>query len=110
MKAILLPVLLLSVSFSACQKLQSDDKAKSIISSIEQSKVILESYIEQLESNHITAEAKRIIICKDYPREFKSNYLPNMLKLESSGHTQKSLLNDLNLTLSHYQCLVNIQC
>ncbi|OAL83036.1 hypothetical protein [Acinetobacter sp. SFA] len=110
MKVNLLPVLLLSFSGCACQGSQPEDKVKPIITSIEQSENTLAGFINQLESDIISVEKKKIILCEDYPREFETNFLSNMLKLESSEYTKESLLKDLNLNLSYYKHLKNIQC
>ena len=110
MKVNLLHVLLISFSVCTYQRSQHEDKVKPIITSIEQSENTLAGYINQLESDIISVETKKIILCEDYPREFETNFLSNMLKLESSEYTKESLLKDLNLNLSYYKHLKNIQC
>lgn len=109
MKANLLSVLRLSFSDCACKRSQPEDKVKSIITSIQQSENALAGYINQLESDVISVETKKIILCEDYPREFENNFLSNMLKLESSEYTKELLLKDPNLTLSYYKHFKNIQ-
>src|SRR5690606_4513954 len=111
MKYITLTTLLLSLAFVGCQKQLSED-IDPIISTtaLENSDNILSKYIEKLDSEFTTQDVRVKILCRDYPREYEKNYMPNLLKLSPGEYSEAVLLADMDLVLDHYKQTSNIQC
>lgn len=111
MKYITLITLLLSLAFTGCQKQPSQDiDPITTTAALENSDNILSKYIEKLDSEFTTQEVRVKILCRDYPHEYKNNYMPNLLKLSPSEYSETVLLADMDLVLDHYKQTSNIQC
>ena len=83
MKHIALITLLLSLAFTGCQKQPTEDiDPITTTAALENSDNILSKYIEKLESEFTTQDVRIKILCRDYPREYEKNYMPNLLKLD----------------------------
>lgn len=111
MKIIIITTLLSSLAFTGCEKQLSED-IDPIISAaaLENSDNILSKYIEKLESEFTTQDARIKILCRDYPSEYEKNYMPNLLKLSPDEYSEPMLLADMDIVLDHYKNISNIQC
>ena len=117
MKSKVLAYLLLTLVFTACQKqpeqspLSEPDKMDTTAKvQFETSDKIINEYLDQLDSSTTPIEEKTKILCKDYPSEYKTNYIPNLLKIAPQNYTEAKLLADLDLALNYYKEKLNISC
>lgn len=89
MKRIILTTLLLSLAFTGCQEqLNEDIDPITTTTALENSDNILSKYIEKLDSEFTTQDVRVKILCGDYPREYKKNYMPNLLKLSPGEYSE----------------------
>lgn len=111
MKHITFITLLLSLTFTGCQK-QPDEDIDPITTTtaLENSDNILSKYIEKLDSEFTTQDVRIKIICRDYPREYQKNYMTNLLKLSPGEYSEATLLADMDVVLDHYKEIDAIQC
>ncbi|MDI9720530.1 hypothetical protein QM294_06805 [Acinetobacter junii] len=115
MKRINLTILLLSLAITGCQKQPEEATASQKIDPVvkaqfEKSDAIINTYLDKLDSAE-TPQAKRIqILCKDYPTEYKTNYMPALLRLSPTEYTRAKLLKDLDIALDYYKKKDNVQC
>lgn len=111
MKHITFITLLLSLAFTGCQKQQAADvDLDAVTTALEKSDNILGIYIEKLNSEFTTQDVRVKILCRDYPREYEKNYMPNLLKLSPGEYSKVALLTDMDLVLDHYKEKDSIQC
>ncbi len=115
MKTKILTTLLLTLAFTGCQKQPEDTKPPKATDSVvkaqfEKSDAIINKYLDQLESPNTTTEEKTRILCKDYPDEYKTNYMPALLRLAAKDYTSSKLLKDLDIALDYYKKKDNVQC
>lgn len=111
MKTIILTTLLLSLAFTGCEKQLSEDiDPIRTTTALENSDNILSKYIEKLDSEFTTQDVRIKILCRDYPREYEKNYMPNLLKLSPGEYSEVALLADIDLVLDHYKEKDAIQC
>ncbi|QZM13393.1 hypothetical protein ABVS_2766 [Acinetobacter lwoffii] len=110
MKTITFTTLLLSLAVTGCQNTQpTEQELDEATIALEKSEKVLGTYVDRLESEFTTQDVRTKILCKDYPHEYKTNYVPNMLTL-SSEYTEAVLLSDLDRVLKHYKQQDQIQC
>ena len=111
MKYITFITLLLSLAFTGCQKQPTEDiDPITSTAALENSDNILSKYLEKLDSEFTTQDVRVKILCRDYPREYKKNYMPNLLKLSPGEYSEVALLADMDLVLDHYKEKDAIQC
>ena len=111
MKTITLTILLLSLTFTGCQEQPTKDiDPITTTAALENSDNILSKYIEKLDSEFTTQDVRVKILCRDYPREYEKNYMPNLLKLSPGEYSEVALLADMDLVLDHYKEKDSIQC
>jgi len=111
MKTITLTILLLSLTFTGCQEqLNEDIDPITTTTALENSDNILSKYLEKLDSEFTTQDVRIKILCRDYPREYEKNYMPNLLKLSPGEYSEVALLADMDLVLDHYKEKDAIQC
>lgn len=117
MKTKTLISLFLTLAITGCQKQQEEaaasEPAKIDITAkvqFEQSDKKIESFLNQLEDPDTSQEVRTQILCKDYPGEYKKNYMPALLELSPTDYTEKKLLLDLDSTLSYYKNTFGIKC
>ncbi|MBK0062179.1 MULTISPECIES: hypothetical protein [unclassified Acinetobacter] len=106
-------ILAIMITLAGCQKPQDDQgvKVDGIVSKqFEKSDAIISSYLDKLDNTNTSREEKTQILCKDYPAEYKKNYMPALLKSENNHYTEAKLLNDLKSALDFYKAKENIQC
>ncbi|MFH7767503.1 hypothetical protein [Acinetobacter sp. BSP-28] len=115
MKRINLTILLLSLAITGCQKQPEEATASQKIDPVvkaqfEKSDAIINTYLDKLDSAE-TPQVERIqILCKDYPTEYKTNYITALLNLAAKDYTEVRLLSDLEIALDYYKKKDNIQC
>lgn len=115
MKTKILTTLLLTLAFTGCQKQPEDTKTSNGADPVakaefEKSDAIINTYLDKLD-NAETPQAERVqVLCKDYPTEYKTNYMPALLKLSPTEYTRAQLLKDLDIALDYYKNKDNIQC
>ncbi|WP_180053636.1 hypothetical protein [Acinetobacter sp. YH12236] len=111
MRIITLATLLLSLAFTGCQNTQpTEQELDEAITTLEKSEKVLGTYIDRLESEFTDENLRVQILCKDYPREYEKNYMPNLLKLSLGEYSEAVLLADMDLVLDHYKEKDAIQC
>ncbi|WP_291357577.1 hypothetical protein [Acinetobacter sp. UBA3106] len=115
MKKVLFTTLLLTLT--GCQKQPKEATAsepdkvnQEAKAQFEQSDAIINRYLDRLESPNTTIEEKTRILCKDYPDEYKTNYMPALLRLAAKDYTRSKLLKDLDIALDYYKKKDNVQC
>lgn len=87
MKTKILTTLLLTLTLTGCQKKSEDTKTSKAADPVakaqfEKSDAIINKYLDRLESPNTTIEEKTRILCKNYPDEYKTNYMPALLRLQ----------------------------
>src|SRR5690606_9174573 len=103
----------LVLTLTGCQKQQADVSSEpdpTIKAQFEQSDNRLSAYLDQLDSSIMSIEERTRILCKDYPKEYKTYYMPALLKLAPKEYTEPGLLKDLDNALNFYKIKANIQC
>lgn len=106
MKNILIPILF-TITISGCQK--EYDENPNTKNRFETSDAIIGAYLAKLDSTSTSLEEKTQIACKDYPNEYKKNYMPTLLEL-SPDYTETKLLKDLDTALNYYKEKDHIKC
>lgn len=112
MKTKILITVLLTLYLTGCSKQQTDDPKvdQSVKAQFEKSDAIISGYLDKLDASTTPIEEKKQIICQDFPTEYKTNYMPALLKEFPKEYTETSLLNDLNNALNYYKGKDSIQC
>lgn len=115
MKTKIFTTLLLTLSITGCQKQPEKDAASQKIDPVvkaqfEKSDAIINTYLDKLDSAEMPQAERIHILCKDYPTEYKTNYMPALLKLSPTEYTRAQLLKDLDIALDYYKKKDNVQC
>lgn len=115
MKTKIFSTLLLTLAITGCQKQPEKATASKKTDPVAQaqfdkSDAIISKYLDQLESPNTPQEVRKQILCKDYPTEYKDNYMPALLRLSPAEYTRAKLLKDLDIALDYYKKKDNIQC
>lgn len=115
MKTKIFTTLLLTLSITGCQKQpeeaaisQNPDPLTKV--QFEKSDAIINTYLDKLDSAETPQAERTQILCKDYPTEYKTNYMPALLRLSPTEYTREKLLKDLDIALDYYKKKDNIQC
>lgn len=108
-------LLLLSFVITSCDKLPeqtTSEPTKDLTSTaqFEQSDDKINKFLDQLDNPNTVQNARIQILCKDYPTEYKTNYMPSLLKLSPAEYTEAKLLKDLDIALNYYKEKDNIHC
>lgn len=106
-------ILAMMMVIAGCQKQQDEPSTKDayqLSKQFEKSDAIIGSYLDKLDNPKTSREEKTQILCKDYPAEYKNNYIPALLRSENNHYKQDMLLIDLKLVLDFYKAKENIQC
>lgn len=115
MKIKILATALLIFSITGCQKQpeqanaaepQVDMTAKA---EFELSDNKISKFLDQLDNPSTLKATRTQILCKDYPAEYKTHYMPALLKLTPT-YTEAGLLSDLDSALNYYKNKDDIQC
>ena len=114
MKKIIFNILLLAVTLTGCQKqpkqVPESPSYKATKATFEQSDKKIGEFLDQLDSPETSQEARTQILCKDYPAEYKNEYMPALLQLEPHAYTQGKLLAELKSALDYYKNKFEIKC
>jgi len=107
-KVIFMGILLLTLS--ACQKEQTESHVdQNITLNFEQADAKITQYLDSLDNPKTSINQSKKIICDDYPKTYKNDYIPNLLKI-SPAYTEDKLLKDLDVALNYYKAKLNITC
>ena len=112
MKTKILTSLFLSLTITGCQKepeLSPEDQSK-LSAQFEKSDAAITTFFDKLDSPATPITEKKQIACIDFPVEYKTNYVPAMLKSEGNTYTEEKLLADMDMALDYYKKKENIVC
>ena len=115
MKTKLLTTTLFLIILTGCDKqpdqaITESSTNQTITAQFEQSDEKITKYLDQLDDPNTTQEVRIQILCKDYPTEYKTNYMPALMELSPGEYTEGKLMKDLDIALDHYKKKDNIQC
>ncbi|TCB50996.1 hypothetical protein E0H80_06420 [Acinetobacter sp. ANC 4779] len=115
MKTKILTITLFLITLTGCDKQaepptseQSDNPTTT--AQFEQSDEKIGKYLDQLDDPNTIQDARTQILCKDYPTEYKTNYMPSLMKLSLGEYTESKLLSDLESALDYYKSNFDIKC
>jgi len=115
MKTKLLTASLLLIILTGCDKQPEQTASEpsndpTITAQFEQSDEKIGKYLDQLDDPNTTQDARIQILCKDYPTEYKNNYMPALLKLSPTEYSEVKLLKELEIALDYYKEKNQITC
>lgn len=115
MKTTLFTTSLFLIILTGCEKpsksITSESSSNTTITAqFEQSDGKITKYLDQLDDPNTTQEVRIQILCKDYPAEYKINYMPSLMKLSPGEYTEGKLIKDLDIALDYYKKKDNIHC
>ena len=115
MKTKLLTTTLFLIILTGCDKqpdqaITESSTNQTITAQFEQSDEKITKYLDQLDDPNTTQEVRIQILCKDYPAEYKTNYMSALMKLSPGEYTESKLIKDLDIALDYYKKKDNIQC
>ena len=115
MKIKILITTLLSITLTGCDKqpeqaAASEQHNAAVIAKLEQSDKKIGEFLDQLENTQTSQEVHVQILCKDFPAEYKSEYMPALLQLQPKQYTQSKLLAELKSALDYYKNKFEIKC
>ena len=115
MKTKILTTTLFLIALTGCDKRtepltpeQSDNPT--ITAQFEQSDEKIGKYLDQLDDPNTPQDVRIQILCKDYPTEYKENYMPALLKLSPTEYSEVKLLKELEIALDYYKNSYEIKC
>lgn len=90
----------------------TSDETDSSIANVrfEKSDKRISKFLDQLDDPNTAQDVRIQILCKDYPAEYKTNYMPSLLKLSPGEYTEGKLIKDLDIALDYYKKKDNVQC
>lgn len=90
----------------------TSDEIDSSIANVrfEKSDKRISKFLDQLDDPNTPQNTRIQILCKDYPAEYKNNYMLSLLKLSPSEYTEAKLLSDLESALNYYKNIFEIKC
>ena len=102
------------ISLTGCEKSKPTTSEPSsdptITAQFEQSNDKIHQFLDQLDDPDTPQDVRIQILYKDYSTEYKTNYMPSLMKLSPSEYTEGKLINDLDIALGYYKKKNNIQC
>lgn len=114
MKIKILTIAIFLVTLTGCDKPPkptiTESSSPTITAQFEQSDERIGNFLNRLEDPNTSQDARIQILCKDYPTEYKENYMPALLKLSPKIYTKTELQSDLNYVLNSYKADFNIKC
>ncbi len=109
-----LTIAIFFVTLTGCDKPPkptiTESSSPTITAQFEQSDERIGHFLDRLEDPNTSQDARIQILCKDYPTEYKENYMPTLLKLSPKIYTKTELQSDLNYVLDSYKADFNIKC
>ena len=105
----------LLITLAGCDKQPEQISLKpstnqTITAQFDQSDEKISKYLDQLDDPNTTQDARTQILCKDYPTEYKTNYMPALMKLSPGEYTEGKLIKDLDIALDYYKNSFEIKC
>ncbi|CAD9194543.1 hypothetical protein [Acinetobacter bohemicus] len=88
----------------------TESSSPTITAQFEQSDEKIGKYLDQLDDPNTPIEVRKKILCKDYPAEYKENYMPALLKLSPTEYSEAKLLKELKIALDYYKNSYEIKC
>jgi len=70
----------------------------------------INKYLSKLYHPSTPRDVRIHILCIDYPIEYKTNYMPALLKLSPDEYTEAKLLANLEATLDYYKNIFDVTC
>ena len=111
MKTKILITSLLLITLTGCDKQSASEPHNTAVAAkFEQSDKKIGEFLDQLDNPETSQEARTQILCKDYPAEYKNEYMPALLQLEPHSYTQGKLLAELKSALDYYKNRFEIKC
>ena len=115
MKIRILATTLLLITLTGCDKQPEQASLEpstnpTLIAQFEQSNAKLHQFLDQLDDPNTPQDVRIQILCKDYPTEYRTNYMQSLMKLSPGEYTESGLINDLDIALDYYKKKDNIQC
>lgn len=115
MKIRFLLTTLLLTTLTGCNKqpkptVNESSSDTTITAQFEKSDSRISKFLDRLDDPNTPQDARIQILCKEYPAEYKENYMPSLLKLSSGEYTEDKLLSDLESALDYYKKKDNVQC
>jgi hypothetical protein len=105
----------LLLTLTGCEKspkpITSDSSSDTTITAqFEQSDEKISKFLDQLDDPNTPQDARIQILCKDYPTEYKTNYMPALMELSPGEYTKSKLIKDLDIALDYYKSNFNVKC
>ena len=111
MKTKILITTLLLITLTGCNKQSASAPHNTAVAAkFEQSDKKIGEFLDQLDNPETSQETRTQILCKDYPAEYKNEYMPALLQLEPHAYTQGKLLAELKSALDYYKNRFEIDC
>ncbi|WP_202736458.1 hypothetical protein [Acinetobacter bohemicus] len=110
MKIKILMTTLFFSPLTGCNKQPKPPKNPAITAQLEQSNQKIDKYLNKLYCPNTTQDARIQILCRDYPVEYKTKYMPALLKLSPDKYTEAKLMANLEATLNYYKNNFKIKC
>lgn len=95
---------------AAAESQNADLATEQATQQFEQSDAQINQYLDVLDAQSTSIKEKTQVLCHDYPHEYKTNYMPAMLKLAAQDYTQDKMLNDLKIAQDYYKEKLKIEC
>ena len=95
---------------AAAESQNADLTTEQATQQFEQSDAQISQYLDVLDAQSTSIKEKTQVLCHDYPHEYKTNYMPAMLKLAAQDYTQDKMLNDLKIAQDYYKEKLKIEC
>ena len=95
---------------TGCNKQPKPPKNPAITAQLEQSHKKIDKYLNKLYCPNTTQDARIQILCRDYPVEYKTKYMPALLKSSPDKYTEAKLLANLEATLDYYKNIFDVTC
>ena len=70
----------------------------------------INKYLSKLYHPSTPRDVRIHILCIDYPIEYKTNYMPALLKLSPDKYTEAQLLANLDSALNYYKNIFDVTC
>lgn len=114
MKIKILTTTLFLITLTGCDKQSesptSEPSNPTITAQFEQSDEKIGKYLDQLDDPNTPQDTRIQILCRDYPAEYKKNYMPALLKLSPTEYSEVKLLKELEIALDYYKNSYEIKC
>lgn len=115
MKTRLLVTTIFLITLTGCDKQPKQAASEpsdypTITAQFEQSDEKIGKYLDQLDDLNTPQDTRIQILCKDYPIEYKTNYMPALLKLSPTEYSEVKLLKELEIALDYYKNNYEIKC